>query len=132
MRSSLPLLLVAALSLTACDKVKELTGETEKKNAEGSSIGYACRVSLKVPEDCMKENEMFSQTAILTGWKSADKDIRDGKLDPSMGKDKAAAAEAALQHPAPASAPVAASAPAPASTAKSGGKPSGERKAAAH
>jgi hypothetical protein len=122
MRSLLPILLIASLGLTGCEKVKALAGIVDQKGLDASAIGYACRVSLKVPEDCMKENEAASPTAILTGWKSADKDIQDGKLDPSMGKAKALAAAAAAAKAQ--AVPVAASAPEAAETldAKSGGK----------
>lgn len=34
----------------------------------------------------MKENEAQSPTAILTGWKEADKDIQGQLIDPNMGK----------------------------------------------
>jgi hypothetical protein len=130
-------LLIAALGLTGCDKVKALAGIVDQKGLDASAIGYACRVSLKVPEDCMKENEAASPTAILTGWKSADKDIQDGKLDPTMGKARAlaTAAAAAVQ-----SAPVAASAPEAVGTLdakgagkeKVAGKEKGKQKAPAH
>jgi hypothetical protein len=124
MRSLLPILLIASLGLTGCEKVKALAGIVDQKGLDASAIGYACRVSLKVPEDCMKENEAASPTAILTGWKSADKDIHDGVLDPSMGKTRALAAAAAAAAAAAQSAPVAASAPEVVSTpeAKSSGK----------
>lgn len=32
----------------------------------------------------MKENEAQSPSSILEGWKSADEDIKGGKLDPTM------------------------------------------------
>lgn len=79
-RFALPL---AALVLVGCDRI---TGADQQKNLDAEAIGYACRISLKIPEDCMKENEALSPTSILTGWKEADKDIKEKTIDPSMGK----------------------------------------------
>lgn len=81
-------LLLIALATTACDKI---TGAGEQKVSDAEAIGYACRVSLKKPEDCMKENEAQSTTSVLAGWKAADKDIQNRTLDPSMGSDPATA-----------------------------------------
>ena len=36
----------------------------------------------------MKDNETQSPSSVLAGWKAADEDIHDGKLDPSMGAKK--------------------------------------------
>lgn len=94
-------LLLMALPLAACDKI---TGAADQKIADAEAIGFACRVSQKQPEACMKENEAQSPSSILEGWKSADEDIKSGKLDPTMSsgasgsmsspkKDEAAAAE---------------------------------------
>lgn len=85
-------LLLTTLMCSGCDRI---TGAADLKVSDAEAIGYACRVSLKKPEDCMKENDAQSPTAILTGWKAADKDIVDKSLDPSMGQDKIAAARAA-------------------------------------
>jgi len=74
---------LAALLLFGCDRI---TGADVKKNLDAEAIGYACRISLKTPEDCMKENEAQSPTSVLYGWKEADKDIKEKTLDPSMGK----------------------------------------------
>jgi len=86
-------LLIATIAVAGCGR---LTGADQQKILDAEAIGYACRVSLKVPEDCMKENEAQSPTAILTGWKEADKDIQGQLIDPSMGK------QAATAHSAPA------------------------------
>lgn len=75
-------LLIIAFATSGCDR---LTGVAEQKIYDAEAVGYACRVSLKTPEDCMKENETHSPSSVLMGWKSADKDITDRKLDPSMG-----------------------------------------------
>jgi len=91
-------LVILLMILSGCDK---LTGVTAQKNSDAEAIGYACRVSLKKPEDCMKDNDAQSTTAILTGWKSADKDIAERTLDPSMGADPTF-----VRSIAPASAPV--------------------------
>ena len=69
------------LALAGCDKI---TGAAEQKIADAEAIGFACRVSQKQPEACMKENEAQSPSSILDGWKSADEDIKAGKLDPSL------------------------------------------------
>ncbi len=80
-------LLLSVVMLAACD---QLTGAAAQKTSDAEAVGYACRVSLKSPEDCMKENDVHSPTSVLDGWKSADQDIREGKLDPSMGAKKEA------------------------------------------
>lgn len=74
-------LLIALLFLAGCD---QLTGAADQKIADAEAIGFACRVSQKTPEACMKENEAQSPSAILDGWKAADEDIKAGKLDPTM------------------------------------------------
>ena len=74
--------LVLLIALAGCDR---LTGAADKKNSDAEAVGYACRVSFEKPEDCMKENDGQSPTAILNGWKAADKDIQDKTLDPTMG-----------------------------------------------
>ena len=74
-------LLLVVLLLAGCDK---LTGAGDQKIADAEAIGFACRVSGKTPEACMKENEAQSPSSVLDGWKAADEDIKAGKLDPSM------------------------------------------------
>jgi FtsZ-interacting cell division protein ZipA len=69
------------LVLAGCDKI---TGAAEQKIADAEAIGFACRVAQKQPEACMKENEAQPPASLLDGWKSADEDIKAGKLDPSM------------------------------------------------
>lgn len=73
--------------LVGCDMI---TGAGDQKNLDAEAIGYACRVSLKVPENCMKENETQSPTSILKGWKAADRDIEEQVIDPNMGVKPAA------------------------------------------
>jgi len=86
------LVLLVALATSGCDKITGMvTGAVDPKTSDAQAIGYACRVSLKKPEDCMKENEAQSTTAVLAGWKAADKDITERTLDPSMGSDPATA-----------------------------------------
>lgn len=75
--------LIALLLLDGCDRI---TGEADKKILNAQAVGYACRISMKTPEDCMKENDTQSPTYILSGWKSADQDINERVLDPTMGK----------------------------------------------
>lgn len=83
-------LLLALLMLAGCDK---LTGAADQKIADAEAIGFACRVSGKTPEACMKENEAQSPSSVLDGWKSADEDIKSGKLDPSMSNAVSSHAE---------------------------------------
>lgn len=80
------LLLAAALPLAGCEM---LSGGDKGK--DGESIGYACRLSDKLPEDCMKENPTYTPTSILTGWKRADTE----KKEAAHGADKPAAEAAA-------------------------------------
>ena len=84
MRAGAYVLLLAAFGLAGCDRI---TGEADRRIFDAEAVGYACRVSLKVPEDCMKENDGHSPTYVLNGWKKANKDIEDNVIDPSMGKN---------------------------------------------
>lgn len=77
------ILLITALALVGCDRI---TGADQQKTLDAEAIGYACRISLKSPEDCMKENEVQSPTSVLFGWKEANRDIKEKAIDPSMGK----------------------------------------------
>ncbi len=79
-------------TLAGCDRI---TGAADQKISDAEAIGYACRVSFKKPEDCMKENDAQSTTYVLAGWKAADKDIAEKTLDPSMGADRTARAASA-------------------------------------
>lgn len=99
-------LMVPALFLIGCDK---LTGAADQKIADAEAIGYACRVSQKTPEACMKENEAQSPSSVLDGWKSADKDIKEKAIDIGMGSRPMAASEGAAEagKPAEAAPPVA-------------------------
>ncbi|WP_435627541.1 hypothetical protein [Candidatus Ferrigenium straubiae] len=83
MRARLFLLPIAALALAGCER---FTGANQQKTLDAEAIGYACRVSLKTPEDCMKENDTHSPTSVLYGWKEADKDIKEKAIDPTMGR----------------------------------------------
>ena len=83
MRAGVFLLLLATVGLAGCDR---LTGEYDQKIYDAEAVGYACRVSLKTPQDCMQENETHSPTSLLDGWKAANKDIESGAIDPTMGK----------------------------------------------
>jgi hypothetical protein len=96
----LPLLL-CLLIITGCDKIKALTGanEANPKELDAQAMGYACRVSKKPPESCMKENETYSPTHILRGWKSADKDIKDHVIIDSGPSSESVSASAV--HPLP-------------------------------
>lgn len=83
MRARLYLLPIAALALVGCDR---FTGANQQKTLDAEAIGYACRVSLKTPEDCMKENDTHSPASVLYGWKEADRDIKEKAIDPTMGR----------------------------------------------
>ncbi len=67
---------VPALLLAGCEF--EIPGQKAK---DAAAMGYACRISKKSPELCMRENPAFSQTSILEGWREADKDVKDKKID---------------------------------------------------
>lgn len=75
-------LLLAASLLPGCEM---LSGESDQKIYDAEAIGYACRISQKKPEDCMKENDTQSPSSVLDGWKAADKDIREKVIDANMG-----------------------------------------------
>lgn len=77
------MLLITALTLAGCDRI---TGAANQKILDAEAIGYACRVSKKAPEDCIKENDTSSPSSILDGWKIADKDIQGQLIDPNMGR----------------------------------------------
>lgn len=83
MRARRLLLPIAVLALVGCDRI---TGGVDQKSLDAEAIGYSCRISLKPPEDCIKENDTHSPTSILFGWKEADRDIREKAIDPNMGR----------------------------------------------
>jgi hypothetical protein len=82
-RAALLFLLAAALPLGGCEM---LAGADKGK--DGESVGYACRLSSKLPEDCMKENDIYTPTSILEGWKRGEKDVKEGKVGPLTGKSQ--------------------------------------------
>ncbi|MDX8378936.1 MAG: hypothetical protein R8K48_02660 [Gallionella sp.] len=86
------LLLVIVFVSTGCDRI---TGVAEQKMQDAEAIGYSCRVSLKKPGDCISDNEKQSPSSILVGWKKANQDIDDNKLDPNMGVKTVAEIQAA-------------------------------------
>lgn len=95
--------LIAVFALAGCDRI---TGAADQKILDAKAIGYACRVSLKVPEDCMKENDTQSPADVLSGWKDADKDINGKLLDPNMGRVQQPTPVTATSAPAPTPKPV--------------------------
>lgn len=97
MRARRLLLPIAVLALVGCDRI---TGGVDQKSLDAEAIGYSCRISLKPPEDCIKENDTHSPTSILFGWKEADRDIREKAIDPNMGRP--------VSHPQPSVPPAAA------------------------
>jgi hypothetical protein len=78
MSSRILLMVLCLLALSGCDKVNALMGKpvAEPKDLDAQAIGYACRVSKKPPEPCMKENEAHRPALILNGWKNADKELK--------------------------------------------------------
>jgi len=68
--------MLPALLLAGCNF--EIPGQKAK---DAAAMGYACRISKKSPEQCMRENPTFSQTAILEGWREGDQDVKDKKVD---------------------------------------------------
>lgn len=78
MHTRASVMLLTALALIGCDRI---TGEANQKILDAEAIGYACRVSQKPPEDCMKENDAQSPSSVLDGWKAADKDIKENKIN---------------------------------------------------
>jgi hypothetical protein len=100
MRISRPLFfLLCVLALPGCDKLKGIGGKAppDPKVLDAEAIGYACRVSQKSPEDCMKENDGQSPSSVLNGWKKADADIKAKVIDISMGKPPAPMLEPAAE-----------------------------------
>lgn len=94
MSSRIFLMLLCVLSLSGCDKIKSMMGipiVVDPKELDAQAIGYACRVSKKQPEACMKENDTHSPSQILSGWKSADKDIKAKLIDAGPGETAASA-----------------------------------------
>jgi hypothetical protein len=103
-RSSL--LIMCLLALSGCDKInKAMNGGVDPKVQDAEAVGYACRVSQKSPQDCMKENDGQSPASVLDGWKKAEKDIKEQVIDPSMSntlphKAEPAPVEGATEKPA--------------------------------
>ncbi len=64
-------LLLLLLPLSGCDAIKGPLG----MNKDAEAIGFACRVSQKLPEQCIKENPNLSPTA-MEGWKKGDEEVR--------------------------------------------------------
>ena len=97
MSSRIVVMLLCILSLSGCDKIKTMMGAppvADPKELDAQAIGYACRVSKKQPEACMKENDTHSPSQILSGWKSADKDIKAKLIDAGPGESSASAVSA--------------------------------------
>lgn len=65
-----------SLSLAACEL--EIPGAKAK---DAAAMGYACRVSVKSPEQCMRENPKYPPVSILEGWQEADKDVKEKKVE---------------------------------------------------
>jgi hypothetical protein len=88
---------ICLLALSGCDKITTMLGMPtvlDPKELDAQAIGYACRVSKKQPESCMKENDTHSPSQILSGWKSADKDIKSKVIEAGSISESAASAVA--------------------------------------
>jgi hypothetical protein len=99
MSTRLIFILMCLLAFSGCDKIKSVLGMPavlDPKELDAQAIGYACRVSKKQPESCMKENDTQSPSQILNGWKSADKDIKSRVIEAGTISDVAAAASAVV------------------------------------
>jgi len=111
MSSRILLIFLCLLTLAGCDKIKALTGGAaplDPKVLDAQAIGYACRVSKKPPEPCMKENDSQRPADILAGWKNADKDLKLKLIEIGPNGELLAtpiSAVAAARPVAPASAP---------------------------
>ncbi len=95
MSSRIFLMLLCLMLLAGCDKIKSMLGApavADPKELDAQAIGYACRVSKKQPEPCMKENDTHSPSQILNGWKNADKDIKARVIDASPNAEPSASA----------------------------------------
>lgn len=91
-------LLIGLLALAGCDKLTGKNPEQDQKSKDAVAVGYACRVSQKAPEACMKENEAQSPALILDGWKKADQDIKNRAIDANMINPPPLAPESAAAH----------------------------------
>lgn len=91
------LILLLALSLSGC--LDKLTGAASK---DAEAMGFACRISQKLPEQCIKDYPNYAPTSILAGWKAGDAEMKDkngGTIPP--GGAMAAPGEDGAETPAP-------------------------------
>ncbi len=105
MSTRILLIFMCLLSLSGCDKIKSMLGMPEvidPKVLDAQAIGYACRVSKKQPEACMKENDAQSPSQILSGWKSADRDIKSKVIEAGSISETAAVSVSAASAAIPA------------------------------
>lgn len=81
------LILLASLSLAACDQVSQKLGleDAAKKEAaqqaEGKAVGSACRQSGRAIEDCYSIYNWLPKASIYEGWKEMDAYMRENQLE---------------------------------------------------
>lgn len=81
------LLVLAALSLTACDQVNQKLGleDPARKEArlepEAKAVGSACRQSGRAIEDCYSIYSWLPKAGIYAGWREMDEYMRENKLE---------------------------------------------------
>ena len=59
----------------------QFTNKKDPAIRDAEAIGFACRLSDKSPETCMKEYNSMSPAAILDGWKAADVEVKEHKAE---------------------------------------------------
>ncbi len=102
-----------ALSLSGC--LDKLTGAA---NRDAEAMGFACRISQKLPEQCIKDYPNYAPTSILAGWKAGDAEMKDKNYGGAMRP-----AGATMAQPAPADDGAEAPAPAEGKKETSGNPP---------
>lgn len=105
-------LLLAALSLTACDQIGQKLGledpaaKEARTESEAKAVGSGCRQSGRAIEDCYSIYGWLPKAGIYAGWREMDEYMRENKLEtiepqlpppegPGTRKKKKAAQEAA-------------------------------------
>lgn len=81
MRARLTLVLLTLL-LAGCD-IPGLGPDPRiaQREADSKAIGAACRHALRAIEDCYRQNEKASKSAVFDGWKEMDQYMRENKIE---------------------------------------------------